>query len=435
MVNRVVAPDVPVFASASVENAAPARIEMVYSLNLASIVPAASAFTVRVNSTSRPVSSVAISGTRVLLTLASPVVYGDVVTVAYAKPSSNPIQTPAGGQAAALTTQNVVNRVALTNISPVVVLKYNTTCYSGFVNSISAAESYDENDDLLAFSWEAPTNVPVSSKKESVLEFLAPMVNQPTIIEFQVTVSDGKTTKSEFASVEVLPYRPEMESAVVADVDASSFISPDHPFNIIDGDISTSWSVSGSDQWLIVELKEPFRIMHFTLSFKPDHNNKMHFEILGSNDKINWEPILTKTESCGFTWESQVFNAPLSKAGKEFKFIKFIGFGNTDGSYISISELAVYGFSDDTSSSYENVPVKIFPNPAREYINILIDTPLLKPNTIQIFDISRRLSLIIPADPDQMEFHIPINLRSGLYLIQLNDSNKVLSTNKIIVVN
>ena len=64
-----------------------------------------------VNSSARSVSAVAISGTKVLLTLASPVVYGDAVTVAYTKPSTNPLQTAAGGQAASLTAQNVTNNV------------------------------------------------------------------------------------------------------------------------------------------------------------------------------------------------------------------------------------------------------------------------------------------------------------------------------------
>ena len=38
---------------------------MTYNLTLANIVPAASAFSVKVNTVTRPVSSVAISGTKV----------------------------------------------------------------------------------------------------------------------------------------------------------------------------------------------------------------------------------------------------------------------------------------------------------------------------------------------------------------------------------
>ncbi|HPQ27583.1 MAG TPA: hypothetical protein PLQ82_03830, partial [Desulfobacteraceae bacterium] len=67
-IDGVVTPSSPVFLSASVENATPARLEMTYSLTLANVLPAASAFTVKVNSVTRTVSSVAISATKVLLT-------------------------------------------------------------------------------------------------------------------------------------------------------------------------------------------------------------------------------------------------------------------------------------------------------------------------------------------------------------------------------
>ena len=110
--NNVVAAVIPAYVSSVVENATPSRLEITYNLTLANIVPAVSAFTVMVNASARSISSVTVSGTKVLLTLASPVVYGDAVTVAYTKPSTNPLQTAAGGQAASLTAQNVTNNVA-----------------------------------------------------------------------------------------------------------------------------------------------------------------------------------------------------------------------------------------------------------------------------------------------------------------------------------
>ncbi len=108
-------PATPDYVSSVIENATPSRLDITYNLTLANIVTAASAFTVKVNTVTRTISSVAILGTRVLLTLANPVVYGDVVTVAYTKPVSNPLQTAAGGQAASLTAQNVTNNVAAIN--------------------------------------------------------------------------------------------------------------------------------------------------------------------------------------------------------------------------------------------------------------------------------------------------------------------------------
>lgn len=102
----------PVFVSAAIQSATPAVLEMTYSLTLAADkVPAASAFTVTVATVARAVSTVAISDKKVLLTLASPVLKGEVVTVAYTKPETNPLQTSDGLQAASLTAQTVTNNV------------------------------------------------------------------------------------------------------------------------------------------------------------------------------------------------------------------------------------------------------------------------------------------------------------------------------------
>jgi uncharacterized repeat protein (TIGR02059 family) len=102
---------IPVYVSSVIENATPTILTMTYSLTLASVVPDVSAFAVTVAGATRTVSSVAIKGTKVQLTLAGQVNYGDKVTVAYTKPATNPLQTPEGTQAASLTAQNVTNNV------------------------------------------------------------------------------------------------------------------------------------------------------------------------------------------------------------------------------------------------------------------------------------------------------------------------------------
>jgi uncharacterized repeat protein (TIGR02059 family) len=109
--NNVASPAPPIYVSSAIENATPAILEMTYNLSLSTIAPSASAFTVKVNSVTRTVNSVAISGTKVLLTLASAVIYGDIVTVTYTKPSSNPLQTDSGGQAVTISAQPVTNNV------------------------------------------------------------------------------------------------------------------------------------------------------------------------------------------------------------------------------------------------------------------------------------------------------------------------------------
>lgn len=109
LTSTVIAPN---YLSSSVDNATPTVLGMTYDQTLANIIPAASSFAVKVNSTARTVNSVTISGTKVLLTLASAVVNGDVVTTSYTKPATNPVQTTAGGQAASITAQPVTNNVS-----------------------------------------------------------------------------------------------------------------------------------------------------------------------------------------------------------------------------------------------------------------------------------------------------------------------------------
>ena len=55
-------PTSPAYVSSAIENAAPAVIAMNYNLSLANIVPAASAFSVQVNSAARSVTAVSVSG-------------------------------------------------------------------------------------------------------------------------------------------------------------------------------------------------------------------------------------------------------------------------------------------------------------------------------------------------------------------------------------
>ena len=142
-------PGIPDYLSSLIENSTPSVLAMTYSTALANIVPAASAFSVLVNAKARTVNAVAVSGTKVQLTLASPVVYGDVVTVSYTKPSANPLQTASGGQAATISGKTVTNNVtsfipvyvssAVENATPTVLaVTYNTT----LANIVPAASAF-----------------------------------------------------------------------------------------------------------------------------------------------------------------------------------------------------------------------------------------------------------------------------------------------------
>jgi uncharacterized repeat protein (TIGR02059 family) len=113
----------PVYQSSVVENATPALLVMTYDLSLANIIPATSAFNVQVNAIARTVSSVSISGTNVQLTLSSAVKAGDVLTLTYIKPASNPLQSSSGGQSVSITGKSVTNNLvaATKDASPITI--------------------------------------------------------------------------------------------------------------------------------------------------------------------------------------------------------------------------------------------------------------------------------------------------------------------------
>ena len=255
-------PVVPVYLNSAIQNATASILEMIYDVSLANVIPDVSAFKVEVNSVARSVNKVSISGAKVMLTLATPVISGDVVTVAYTKPVTAPIQTTSGGEALTLSAQTVSNNVTIVNTPPVVVVNFNPESYSGFVSEINATGSYDVNKDILTYTWTVPANIPVSSKSGPVIKYLGPIVNTSQKVEFTLKISDGKTTQSRIIPIEILPFKPELEMAEISAIEASSYQSPYYPYNIIDGNIGTMWSVNGDNQWLIIELKQPFNVQH-----------------------------------------------------------------------------------------------------------------------------------------------------------------------------
>lgn len=181
------APQVPVYQNGTVENAAPALVVMTYNASLANVIPSATAFTVQVNSSPRTVNQVAISGSKVQLTLASAVAKGDVVKISYTKPASNPLQNAAGGQAATLSAQLITNNVAA---------KEPVTTTTGIKLTINPNAVHSVMNTLIAYS------APLSTENASSLIlrifdisgrlFVEKLLsNAPTSIKLPVNLSPG----------------------------------------------------------------------------------------------------------------------------------------------------------------------------------------------------------------------------------------------------
>lgn len=320
------------------------------------------------------------------------------------------------------------------NTPPVIKLSYDPFSYGGFIGQIDASRSFDVDKDILSFMWTTSGNIPVSSSTGSTIKFLCPILKSRAVFNFTLTISDGKATKSEVIPVEIIPYKPELEAADISGIEASSYSGPNLPHNIIDGNIETMWLAEGDNQWIILTLKQPFNIQHIKIAFNPVQFRLFYFDILGSNDKLTWEPILNKAESCVFSGNIQVFSFPSSKTEKEYSFIKLVGHSNLTDKWNCISELRIYGSRHLNSPKDEVSHVTIYPNPAKESVTVRIDDPQIDPDVIQIIDVSGVVIIRIMLEPDTRSYTLPINLKKGIYIVELRSNGITLYTQKLIVI-
>jgi uncharacterized repeat protein (TIGR02059 family) len=430
-------PVIPVCSASTVENATPSVIELTYSINMANTIPSVSAFSVQVNSAARAVSSVSVTGNRVLLTLSSPVIFGNVVTVSYTKPAVNPLQAVSGGAAANLISRPVVNnclQIAAGNNPPIVVVNSPKTIYAGFVSEIDATASYDPNNDPLTIDWVVPNNIPVSTLKSLKTYFLAPVSTSSKAVDFQLKVSDGTTFQSKVITIKILPYKPELLAAKIIHIEASSFHPPDSPANLVDNNNATNWSSDGDNQWVTLELAQPCKISHLELAFMKGQQYESYFDIYGSIDNINWEPILMKATSCNFTGEKQVFDFPATKSNTEFSYVKYVGHGNSLNTWNKVSEFKIFGTGQSASDSFDKTKVTIYPNPTTDQLNISIGDTTFKPDRIRIADNSGAIVFVGKLNPDVRYVQTPINLKSGVYLVSLSAGDIILYAQRLIVV-
>ena len=429
---------VPVYVNSVIQDETPTKVEISYSLDLTDIIPDISAFSVQVNSVNRVINLVAIFNGKVYLTLASEVVFGDNITVAYTQSAINPLQTSLGGLAESINPQPVINNCRDPNNlqePPVIVLNYETEGFSGFVYELDASGSYDTNNDDLSFEWVVPSDVSVSSTTDSKIQFLAPIFGESKNIEFTLTLGDGIETQSEDISINIQPYRPELATARIETTEASDYFAPNYPNNVADLDTSTKWSVEGNNNWLVVKLATPFKINHIQLTFISGQKYSMYFDIYASNDNLTWDPIITPSSSCNFSGDPQFFNFPLLRINTEYSYLKFEGHGNSLNTWNHISEFNIYGFMQDNSGLNDGDRGNIFfyPNPAHNRIIVSVEKSLSANPIVKLINLSGK---IVYEDLLKLGINvidIPDYIETGIYVIEFRSKGFILDAQKLVI--
>jgi uncharacterized repeat protein (TIGR02059 family) len=417
-------PVVPVYVSSVINNLTPTKVEITYTVTLdANSVPLPSDFIVKVNGAARTITSVTISGTKVIITLASPVIFGDMVTISYTQNPGKPLQTPTLGLAANLTDVPVNNNIvdpSIANEAPKVVINYEETVSSGFVYELDASGTTDANNDDLTFTWTTPLNIPVSGVTGSKIRYLTPVVSSPQSLTFGLTVSDGKAESTSSLTVNNLPYKPALGPGNVRIIEASNYYQSDYPGNVDDGLLNTKWSVNGDNQWITISLAEPLKINHVQIALLPGQKYESYFDLFASRDNVLWEPVLQNGVSCGFSGNPQNYVLPADKTDNDYYFLKLLGHGNALDTWNNYSEIRLFGSPGSTFKGSDEIKnIAIYPNPARDIINLLVLEPTAELQTLRIFDMTGKIRFETNIDPGTYNVQIPLTLSPGAYIVQV----------------
>ena len=182
-------------------------LEFWYDETLDTDAPAASAFTVTVDSSDVNVDSVSISGRKVTLTLSSAVAYGDVVTLSYAVPGTDPIQDEAGNDAAALTNESVTNNTPAPPDTTAPVLRTAT------VDASTLVLTYDEALDTDVPSASAFT---VTANDTDIAVGSVSISGEKVTLTLSSTVSHGDVVTLSYAVPGTDPIQDEAGNDAVA---------------------------------------------------------------------------------------------------------------------------------------------------------------------------------------------------------------------------
>ncbi len=405
-------PASPSYVSSSVENAVPSIVEMTYNMTLANIIPAASSFAVRVNSVARVVNTVAISGTKVRLSLASPILYGDVVTVAYSKPSFNPLQTSAGGQAVNLSAQTVTNRVSSIPVTPVNPIYVSSAVENETPNKIDIVFNLALSNVLPAVST-FTVNINSVSRPVSSLAISGSSViltlGSPVIFGDVITVSYTK------------PGTNALQSTTGLQVATISAQTVSNKVNSV-GPIYVSASVE----------KVTPNILEITYNENLDNNTiptTSAFVVMVNGIQRTVTSVVISGKKVLLTLAIPVIYGDIITVS----YIKPVtnplkkSTGEAAGSFSSPQRV--------TNNTIKKGNVYMFPNPASEYINITVKEPSKEKQIIRILDFSGRLYLETIMDPLVNTIRIPVNLNSGVYIVQVIMGSLTSFTQKIIITN
>ncbi|MBK7713171.1 MAG: DUF4990 domain-containing protein [Bacteroidales bacterium] len=387
---------VPNFISASVANASPTLLSMSYDLALNNkIVPAASSFVVSVNSQSRTINSFSVADKKVTLTISSAVKYGDVITLSYTKPSTNPLQTSSGGQVESFSGKSVTNNtLAPVNIAPTTVItspKSNSSYIAPASITITATASDADGTVSLVEFYNGTTRI--GSKSSAPYTFTWSNVAKGTYT-INTVATDNKGAKTASKAITVLV----------------STVAPPPVENL-----SPTATISSPTKGY--KFEEPADIEIEVIASDPDGT-------ISKVELFNGDVMIAQLTKAPYTyiWKGV-------SAGQYA--IKAIATDNLN--LASPPSLVEFNVSEKPVYDAKSEIINLYPNPNNGQFNIEFLVPLENArNEIVISDLSGNQVYreVVSSEETSKEFDLPY-IRSGVYILMVV-SKEIIVTKKLI---
>ncbi len=132
----------------------------------------------------------------------------------------------------------------------------------------------------------------------------------------------------------------------IAGVTASDFQGTNRPENVLDGNLSTRWSaespeLEGEDNapYIDFELSELTEVSGIRIAWFRGDQRKSSFKVLVSQNGVEYVFVFLSGESSGNTKALETYSFGSFPA----KFVRILGFGNSDNRWNSITEVEIIG--------------------------------------------------------------------------------------------
>jgi len=415
----------PVYVNSAIGLGVSNRIDMIYDINLAGVVPVASAFTVKVNSIVKPVSFISIYGTHVYLYINNSFVYGDVVTVAYTKPATNPLQSLAGGLAATITDKPVTNNFSPPdNPAPIFV---SAAVGIGITNKLDM--TYDINlagivPSASAFSVKVNSVVKSVSFISIYEKHVFLYIDNSFVYGDVVTVAYTKPATNPLQSV-----LGAQAATITYQSVTNNFSPPGNPAPIF---VSAAVGIGVSNKLVMTYDINLAGIVPAASAFTVKVNSIIKpvsfISIYGTQVNLYTSNSFINSDVVTVAYTKPVTNPLQSVLGEQAATI-------TDQTVTNnIPKSALINDSTSINSFINLDNINIYPNPARDYICIDFSETLSEPEMLRIYDLSGRLCFEIQVEKGITNKNIPLNLKSGVYYVKVVSDNFIIFTQKLIVI-